>query len=204
MIINVTVDDQTKNHFHSCLRTYGLDMQESVATEEAAEFIRTVSRLKRSRMGYSREPISSAIENVTEEIADTLIMMMQLCQFYGITEKQLSSMVTDKLMRQMRRINKASDDDNSNWLICSEILPENETLVNVLCKPQGGKHMTCQAIYEDGLLPKSESKFVWNDSNCLPDDDEPDKMLVKEGWYRCIDDGTFVSPLNMAVTAWSY
>lgn len=79
---------------------YGADMQETVAMEELAELIKEISKIKRNESGISE---------LSEEIADALIMIYQLIIIFGNIDRVREQMSV-KLERLEKRIEAAKDD----------------------------------------------------------------------------------------------
>ncbi len=83
--------------YAKALIKWGLDAQLDMAQEEAAEFIMSVNKLRRSK--YRRKSF------VAEEIADTRIMMEQIILGLEI-QKQVDKFTKIKLARLERRLKK--------------------------------------------------------------------------------------------------
>ena len=73
---------------------YGFTSQADILTEECAEYMVALSKLRRGR--------AEAYENIKEEVADVLIMARQLRYLLGYED--IDKIVNSKLDRQMRRI----------------------------------------------------------------------------------------------------
>ena len=79
---------------------YGFTSQADILTEECAEYMVALSKLRRGR--------AEAYENIKEEVADVLIMARQLRYLLGYED--IDKIVNSKLDRQMRRIADESAD----------------------------------------------------------------------------------------------
>lgn len=73
---------------------YGKDSQMLIAIEEMSELTKELCKNKR---GSERK------KEITEEIADVKIMLVQLTALFGI-EKEVDNMVDYKIRRQLRRM----------------------------------------------------------------------------------------------------
>ena len=73
---------------------YGFTSQADMLSEEAAEYMVTLNKLRRGR--------ADAYENIKEEVADVLIMARQLRYLLGYED--IDRIIEAKLERQMRRI----------------------------------------------------------------------------------------------------
>ena len=73
---------------------YGFTSQADILTEECAEYMVALSKLRRGR--------AEAYENIKEEVADVLIMARQLRYLLGYED--IDKIIEAKLDRQMRRI----------------------------------------------------------------------------------------------------
>lgn len=73
---------------------YGKDSQMLIAIEEMSELTKELCKNKR---GYERK------KEISEEIADVKIMLVQLTALFGI-EKEVDDMVDYKIRRQLRRM----------------------------------------------------------------------------------------------------
>ena len=73
---------------------YGFTSQANMLTEEAAEFMVALSKLRRGN--------AEVYEHIKEEVADVLIMARQLRFLLGYEE--IDRIINEKLNRQMQRI----------------------------------------------------------------------------------------------------
>lgn len=74
------------------LKHYGEEAQALKTIEELAELQRAIAR--------------QDLENIEEEIADVLIMVLQLLFFEGIRINKVFELVTYKMDRQLKRIER--------------------------------------------------------------------------------------------------
>ena len=79
---------------------------------------------------------------------------------------------------------------NSEWIPCSERLPECEQEV-LICteKKLVGKNayidsIVTPAIYEDGTMPEVHSMWIWEDIDYAGWDEEEDCGIIPEGWWE--------------------
>lgn len=80
---------------------YGLDSQSRQCSEECAELIVALSKLRRDDVGPH-----CAIYNVAEEIADVTIMIMQMMYLLDIPDQQIEDVIDEKLERTINEINR--------------------------------------------------------------------------------------------------
>lgn len=80
---------------------YGLDSQSRQCSEECAELIVALSKLRRDDVGPC-----CAIYNVAEEIADVTIMIMQMMYLLDIPDQQIEDIIDEKLERTINEINR--------------------------------------------------------------------------------------------------
>lgn len=91
--------------------------------------------------------------------------------------------------------------DNGGWTAVEDGLPECEQEVYILT--ERGTETT--AIYEDGKMLESKSKWHWNDIQGEWNDEE-DCMIIPEGWweYRHFNpDDVYNNVVDENVIAWS-
>ena len=69
---------------------YGIRHQSVKAMEEFGELIQAVAKGDK--------------EMITEEIADAIVMIIQLCYLYGIDDEEVSEVIDNKLRRQLLRM----------------------------------------------------------------------------------------------------
>lgn len=103
--------------------------------------------------------------------------------------------------QQAERIyNRLKEICGDGWTPCSERMPECEQEVYILTE-RGTK---TTALYEDGKMPESKSKWHWNDIQGEWDDEE-DCMIIPEGWweYRHFNpDDVYNNVVDEKVIAW--
>lgn len=81
---------------------YGQKKQELQAVQELSELILLLAaRPDQRKEGY--------VQNITEEIADVHVMLMQVSLMYGITNDQIDDVIKEKLLRQLDRIDKEKE-----------------------------------------------------------------------------------------------
>lgn len=80
---------------------YGVDSQSRQCSEECAELIVALSKLRRDDVGPH-----CAIYNVAEEIADVTIMIMQMMYLLDIPDQQIKDIIDEKLWRKIDEINR--------------------------------------------------------------------------------------------------
>ena len=88
-------------------RYYGYEAQSRQLIEEMAELTQAINKLwRKENYGGSQEDIKEAYESITEEMADTCIMIQQLKELLSIGETELFQIIDRKVDRQIGRIQK--------------------------------------------------------------------------------------------------
>lgn len=111
----MTVNDSKRFHFlmheidarinNEIMDRYGIKMQSLVAMEELAELQKAISKLVRNS-----EERTKALEfkglrhNLIEEMADVIICMDQLKEYYSINRAEIQSIIASKQARQAKRL----------------------------------------------------------------------------------------------------
>lgn len=87
------------------LEQYGIKMQSLVAMEELAELQKAISKLVRNPE-ESTKPLEfkGLKHNLIEEMADVLICMDQLIEFYHIQRHDIQELIQAKQERQAKRL----------------------------------------------------------------------------------------------------
>ncbi len=80
---------------------YSFEQQREIFVEECAEAIQAAQKCKRAN---SIKGYETAVANLTEEVADVLIMARQMRYFLG--EDKVDKIIRAKLDRQIKRINE--------------------------------------------------------------------------------------------------
>lgn len=83
------------------INKYGRDNQLGIATEELAELIQAISKIKRAN---NEKQYFTAKEHLIEEIADVIVCIDQIKTMFFITDAQITEMANFKIHRQMKRI----------------------------------------------------------------------------------------------------
>ena len=91
--------------------TYGYDAQSRQLIEEMAELMVAVNKYHRKINTPLLSPsdyleLQHYIFNITEEMADTIIMIEQIKHLLTITDKNVDHIIEQKLNRQLERIEK--------------------------------------------------------------------------------------------------
>lgn len=75
----------------------------------------------------------------------------------------------------------------NDWISVKDRLPGNEEKVLICaerkCEDTGIKQIITTAMYEDGKMYASESKFLWNEDD-FEYDEEKDDYIISEGWWE--------------------
>lgn len=96
--IDARVNDETMDR-------YGIKMQSLVAMEELAELQKAISKLVRNSEERTKSlEFKGLRNNLIEEMADVLICMDQLIEYYSINRAEIQSIIASKQERQAKRL----------------------------------------------------------------------------------------------------
>lgn len=96
--IDARVNDETMDR-------YGIERQSLVAMEELSELQKAISKLVRNPEEKTKPLEYKGLRNnLIEEMADVIICMDQLKEFYGIDHSEIQSIIDSKQARQRRRL----------------------------------------------------------------------------------------------------
>ena len=101
-LIHHTFDKQI---IEETLDRYGIKMQSLVAMEELAELQKAISKLVRNPEEKTKPLEFKGLKNnLIEEMADVLICMDQLIEFYHIQRLEIQELIQAKQARQAKRL----------------------------------------------------------------------------------------------------
>lgn len=84
---------------------YGIKMQSLVAMEELAELQKAISKLVRNSEEKTKSlEFKGLRHNLIEEMADVIICMDQLKEYYNINHAEIQSLIASKQARQAKRL----------------------------------------------------------------------------------------------------
>lgn len=87
------------------LERYGIEKQSLVAMEELAELQKAISKLVRNPEEKTKPlEFKGLRHNLIEEMADVLICMDQLIEFYKINQYEIQDIIQAKQKRQAKRL----------------------------------------------------------------------------------------------------
>lgn len=87
------------------LKRYGIERQSLVAMEELAELQKAISKLVRNPEEKTKPlEFKGLRNNLIEEMADVLICMDQLIEFYKISQYEIQDIIQAKQERQAKRL----------------------------------------------------------------------------------------------------
>lgn len=87
------------------INNYGINNQLRKFTEEYFELTEAIINAENNRLiGISNEPSKIAIENITQEIADCMVLIEQFKLYYGITSEEITNIFWNKVARTLERI----------------------------------------------------------------------------------------------------
>lgn len=96
--IDARVNDETMDR-------YGIERQSLVAMEELSELQKAISKLVRNPEEKTKPlEFKGLRDNLIEEMADVIICMDQLKEFYGVDHSDIQSVIDSKQARQRRRL----------------------------------------------------------------------------------------------------
>lgn len=111
----MTVNDSKRFHFlmheidarinNETMDRYGIKMQSLVAMEELAELQKAISKLVRNPEEKTKPlEFKGLRRNLIEEMADVLICMDQLIEFYNVQRCDVQDIIQAKQERQAKRL----------------------------------------------------------------------------------------------------
>lgn len=110
----MTVNDSKRFHFlmheidarinNETMDRYGIKMQSLVAMEELAELQKAISKLVRNSEEKKPLEFKGLRHNLIEEMADVIICMDQLKEYYSINHAEIQSIIASKQARQAKRL----------------------------------------------------------------------------------------------------
>lgn len=111
----MTVNDSKRFHFlmhvidvrinNETMDRYGIKMQSLVAMEELAELQKAISKLVRNSEEKTKSlEFKGLRHNLIEEMADVIICMDQLKEYYNINHAEIQSTIASKQERQAKRL----------------------------------------------------------------------------------------------------
>lgn len=111
----MTVNDSKRFHFlmheidarinQETMDRYGIKMQSLVAMEELSELQKAISKLVRNPEEKTKPLEFKGLKNnLIEEMADVLICMDQLIEFYHIQRLEIQELIQAKQERQAKRL----------------------------------------------------------------------------------------------------
>lgn len=111
----MTLNDSKRFHFlmqeidarinNETMDRYGIKMQSLVAMEELAELQKAISKLVRNSEEKTKSLEFKGLRyNLIEEMADVIICMDQLKEYYKIKASDIQTIIDSKQARQRRRL----------------------------------------------------------------------------------------------------
>lgn len=101
-LIHHTFNKQINNE---TMDRYGIERQSLVAMEELAELQKAISKLVRNPEEKTKPlEFKGLRHNLIEEMADVIICMDQLKEYYNITHAEIQINIDSKQARQRRRL----------------------------------------------------------------------------------------------------
>lgn len=102
LLIYHTFDKQI---IEETMNRYGIERQSLVAMEELAELQKAISKLVRNSEEKTKSlEFKGLRHNLIEEMADVLICMNQLIEFYHIQRPDIQELIQAKQERQAKRL----------------------------------------------------------------------------------------------------
>lgn len=108
----------TKHKVQFIARHHGFENQSRQCMEECGELAQATNKVWRSIKGFvtgseKSVEVVAAESNLVEEMADVTIMIMQLQELLGISDRKLTDAIEFKLDREIKKINKERGNDLS-------------------------------------------------------------------------------------------
>lgn len=111
----MTVNESKRFHFlmheidarinNEIMDRYGIERQSLVAMEELAELQKAISKLVRNSEEKTKSlEFKGLRHNLIEEMADVIICMDQLKEYYNINHAEIQSIIASKQARQAKRL----------------------------------------------------------------------------------------------------
>lgn len=111
----MTLNDSKRFHFlmheidarinNETMDRYGIKMQSLVAMEELAELQKAISKLVRNSEEKTKSlEFKGLRHNLIEEMADVIICMDQLKEYYNINHAEIQGVIASKQARQAKRL----------------------------------------------------------------------------------------------------
>jgi hypothetical protein len=111
----MTVNESKRFHFlmheidarinNETMDRYGIERQSLVAMEELAELQKAISKLVRNPEERTKPlEFKGLRHNLIEEMADVIICMDQLKEYYNINHAEIQSVIASKQARQAKRL----------------------------------------------------------------------------------------------------
>lgn len=121
-----------------------------------------------------------------------------------------------KLMERMNALPSVIPERKTEWVPCSERLPECEQEVLICTKKKvyvnkktgmewHEESVITPALYEDGTMLEVNSKWIWEDIDYAEWDEEEDCGIIPEGWWEnrhFNPDEVYNNPVDRKVIAW--
>ena len=98
----MTLSEETKDKIYQVADHYDEESQTDMLIEEMSELIKALLKNRRARKGYTDTPVRQTICNIEEEIADVLVMLIQI--IYLADFEDIEEIIEEKLDRQLERI----------------------------------------------------------------------------------------------------
>ena len=92
------ITEYEENICQQAIQLFGIEDQIGMLSEECGELLSAINKFKRCRI---------ECEEVTEEIADVIIMCVQMAHFFGYYEVQ--DKITYKIQRLVERMDKITN-----------------------------------------------------------------------------------------------
>lgn len=152
-----------------------------------------------------------------KEFIDKLIVKLEELQKLNYEAYETTQWMNDKIMyinaytNAIAIVNELAEEyinTSSEWIACSERLPEAEERVLIFAKRKykggGFRNIITTAIYEDGTVLENDSNWHWEDIDGEWDEEE-DCYIIPEGWWEdkaYNPDGELNHAVDDEVIAW--
>ena len=100
--------------YRNVMDRYGIGNQTLMLAEETSEMVKACSKIYRSMMSMQASAFAEHFHemkaSLTEEIADTLVMIEQMMLYWDISVADVDEVKTSKLMRLLERMEESDAD----------------------------------------------------------------------------------------------
>ena len=93
-----------KDKLLSIINYYGLNNQQRKLQEEIFELQEAITELNIAERDTMLFDLTTFYDNISEEMADVLVILKQICIYFNIDQKKLSDIMKYKINRTINRM----------------------------------------------------------------------------------------------------